>query len=90
MRRGAVSVASTIAEGYGRGSTSDDLRFLRVTRGALFEVDTQLNFVARLGLISQGMFDEIEWKCKECGRILAGLIRSMEEKLGAAEQVTDA
>lgn len=89
MRRGAVSVASTIVR-----CTDEEAR--PTTRGsfgwpgALFEVDTQLNFVARLGLISRGKFDEIEWKCKECGRILAGLIRSIEEKLGAAEQVTDA
>lgn len=85
MRRGTVSVASNIAEGYGRGSTSDYLRFLRVARGALFEVDTQLIFAVRLGLVSQEKFAEIESKCKECGRILAGLIRSIEEKLGAAE-----
>ncbi|MCC6228504.1 MAG: four helix bundle protein [Phycisphaerales bacterium] len=85
MRRGTVSVASNIAEGYGRGSTSDYLRFLPVARGALFEVDTQLIFAVRLGLVSQEKFDEIESKCKECGRILAGLIRSIEEKRGAAE-----
>lgn len=85
LRRGGVSVASNIAEGYGRASTSDYLRFLRVARGALFEVDTQLIFAVRLSFIETAKYAELEAKCKECGRILAGLIRSIEAKLGESE-----
>ena len=85
LRRGGVSVASNIAEGYGRASTSDYLRFLRVARGALFEVDTQLIFAMRLGFVEAAKYEELEAKCRECGRILAGLIRSIEAKLGDSE-----
>lgn len=79
LRRGGVSVASNIAEGYGRASTSDYLRFLRVARGSLFEIDTQLLFSKELGYLKQDDHATAQELCRECGRILAGLIRSIED-----------
>jgi four helix bundle protein len=79
LRRAGVSVSSNIAEGYGRGSTADYLRFLRVARGSLFEIDTQLLFAVRLGYLSEEKHGIVSELCRESGRILAGLIRSIEE-----------
>ena len=42
IRRCAVSIPSDIAEGYGRNSTKDYLRFLRISMGSLFELQTQM------------------------------------------------
>jgi four helix bundle protein len=39
-RRAAVSVASIIAEGQGRGAKKDFARFLRMAHGSLREVET--------------------------------------------------
>lgn len=78
LRRGAVSVASNIAEGYGRGTTDDYLRFLRVARGSLFEVDTQLEFSRDFGYLAQPAHEGAAGRVEECGRVLAGLIRSLE------------
>lgn len=77
LRRAAVSVPSNIAEGYGRGSTQDYLRFLKVARGSLYEIGTQLHIAHELGLIGHEVFNELSNTIQECGRTLAGLIRSI-------------
>lgn len=77
MRRGAIAVASNIAEGYGRGSTADYIRFLKVARGALYELDTQVLFANRLGYLNPDDLPSLKEQWAECERVLAGLIRSL-------------
>lgn len=43
MRRSVISIPSNIAEGQGRDSTREYIRFLSIARGSCFELDTQLN-----------------------------------------------
>jgi len=78
LRRAAVSVPSNIAEGYGRGTTAEFLRFLRVARGSVFEIQTQIELARRLGLTNPhaSVVDLIA----ETDRVLQGLIRSLEDK----------
>lgn len=83
LRRASVSVACNIAEGYGRGSTADYLRFLRVARGSLYEIDTQLLLALKLGYLAQDIHQSLNNQLDECGRVLAGLIRSIEEASGS-------
>ena len=78
LRRAVVSVPSNIAEGYGRGSRQDYLRFLRMARGSLYEVDTQLLLAAELGYLTGDAHDQVQAGVDEVGRIIAGLIRSIE------------
>lgn len=80
IRRASVSVASNVAEGYGRGTTSDYQRFLRMARGSLYEVETQMVIAARLGYLEGDRSAEYETKSNECSRVLAGLLKSIEAR----------
>lgn len=81
IRRAAVSVASNIAEGWGRGTTSDYARFLRMARGSIFEVETQIVIARELGFIGDEVFNPVDELLRDTGRVLAGLLRSIEKKL---------
>lgn len=77
LRRASVAVPSNIAEGYGRGRAPDYARFLRIARGSLFEMETQLIIAVELRYLDRPTFDELDTQLKECGRVLAGLLRSL-------------
>jgi len=76
LRRAAVSVASNIAEGKGRGSDKELVHFLSQARGSLYEVHTQLIIARHQHYVPDGearfLLDEVG----EVGRILNGFIRS--------------
>lgn len=42
MRRSAISIPSNIAEGCGRNHKKDSLQFFYISRGSLYELETQL------------------------------------------------
>jgi four helix bundle protein len=77
VRRAAVSIPSNIAEGFGRQSTVDMARFLRMARGSLFEVRTQVLLAERLGYCTKD--DSPHSTIDEADRVLQGLIRSLRQ-----------
>lgn len=81
MRRAAVSVPSNIAEGYGRGSTRDYVRFLWTANGSLCELETHLLMAKDLGFAGESAVAAVLQDLAETERILAALIRSLREKL---------
>lgn len=80
LRRSAVSVPSNIAEGFGRGSRVDYIRFLHIARGSLFELSTQLEFARELGYLKSDDGARLKNDLEECERVLCGLIRALESK----------
>ena len=78
MRRAAVSVPCNIAEGYGRRSTADYVRFLRVSTASLRELETQGLIVLRLGMVSSSNADVVQGLIERTHHLLAALIRSLK------------
>ena len=80
LRRAAVSVPSNIAEGYGRGSRKEYVRFLQIARGSLYEVETQLVLSGDLGYLPDREIGVLVEQVNECARILHGLIKSLSAR----------
>jgi four helix bundle protein len=77
MRRCAVSIASNIAEGYGRGSRVDYVRFLKIARGSLFELDSQCQLAIDLGFLPREAASTLAGQWTRTSQVLAALIRSL-------------
>ncbi len=75
MQRAAVSVPSNIAEGAGRGSHKEFLHFLRIARGSLSELDTQIEIARMLGFLPGN--ESLTEQSDRVGRLLTGLIKKL-------------
>lgn len=84
MKRAAVSVASSIAEGAARGSKKEFAHFLAVSRGSLSELDTQISLAQQLGFATD--VQTIEAGLDRVYRLLNGLISSTRAGLGSNYQ----
>ncbi|MBK7429173.1 MAG: four helix bundle protein [Saprospiraceae bacterium] len=52
LRRASVSMASNIAEGASRNSETDFARYLEISMGSAFEIETQLIVSREIGYIT--------------------------------------
>ena len=77
VRRAAVSVPANIAEGQGRRSSRDFIRFLSIATGSLHEVETHLLIAERLHYLDQQSLTSLLKLSAETGRIINGLLRSL-------------
>src|SRR5215469_4230124 len=80
LRRASVSVASNIAEGYGRTTKGEYINFLFHARGSNSEVETQLVIARGLGFGNEGLLSTTEELCSEVGRMLGATMRTLRSK----------
>ena len=59
LRRAVISVPSNIAEGLGRLSEKEQVRFIEIAYGSLLEVETQLELACDLHYISEEDLDGV-------------------------------
>ena len=77
LRRASVSVASNIAEGYGRITRNDYKRFLSFSFGSTFEIQTQLIICIEIGIINNEDFNESIMLSKEISAMLYAIMRKL-------------
>lgn len=79
MRRAAVSIASNIAEGHGRGTKKEFHHFLHIAYGSGAELETQFEIALELGKLKQGEYEEALGMLDEVMRMLNVLLRKVRD-----------
>ena len=85
IRRAIISVASNIAEGSGRISIKEKLRFLEISYGSLMEAYCQISIGRDLGYVSPNEFAEIRNKFFHASALLNGLRNYFSEKIKSSQ-----
>jgi four helix bundle protein len=80
MRRSAVSVAANVAEGYGRGRRLEFVRYLEISRGSLFELQTHAELARRLGWLKGPAQRELREMTRRLDALLTGLLKSAKSR----------
>lgn len=80
LRRASVSTSSNIAEGSGRNSDKDFVRFLSISIGSAYETETQLIISRRLNYVDHTKFEELATKITEIQRMLNAFSENLKNK----------
>ncbi len=74
IRRASVSIMANIAEGLGRRSNPDFIRFLRISYASCLEVQSHLYVALDLGYIDEQQFRETRALAVSAARLTGGFI----------------
>ncbi|KAF2329634.1 four helix bundle protein [Flavobacterium ginsenosidimutans] len=74
MRRAAISIPSNIAEGCGRQTSKDTIHFLHISRGSLYELETQYYLALDQKYIDESTFNIVLAQIQTCKKLLNGFI----------------
>lgn len=77
VNRAAVSVASNIAEGSGRGSNKEFAQFLKVSLGSAFEIETQMILAEAFGFVTKADNEKLMQQLRGIQKMLNGLINKL-------------
>lgn len=78
IRRASISIPSNIAEGYGRNSTGDYKRFLQISLGSLYELQTQVEICFRLNYLSNEHYTNVQQKVFELEKMINSMISKIK------------
>lgn len=80
IKRCSVSIPSNIAEGCGRQGAKETIHFLHISRGSLFELETQLYLSSDLDFLSNEELQLLLNQVTSCKKLLNGFINYYRKK----------
>lgn len=81
MRRSSQSIASNVAEGFGRSSPREFVRFLQIANGSLFELETHIELASRVKLLPPEAVDQLNNGTKAVAGPLQALIKGARRRI---------
>jgi four helix bundle protein len=88
IQRASISIMSNIAEGYGRESQNEFIRFLLIAKGSAYEVESLLEVGTMLGYISRTQFHENTLLINEISKMIRSLVATLKIPKAKDEQKT--
>lgn len=73
LRRAVISVPSNIAEGMGRVSIKEQIHFIEISFGSLYEVMCQVELAKDLGYLTELQLEQVENVVTDIAKLLSGL-----------------
>lgn len=80
IRRASVSIPANFAEGCGRDSEGELLRFMRIAMGSSSELEYEILLAQDLGYLSIEEFNEISRDLVEVRKMLNAFIQKLKAK----------
>lgn len=77
IRRSSVSIPANIAEGFGRRSKKEFRRFLNISMGSLFEIQTELEVSYNLKYLEKETFEKLYQDTREIERMMSSFISTL-------------
>jgi S23 ribosomal protein. len=81
LNRASVSIPTNIAEGCGRETEKELVRFLYIASGSAHELDYLILLASELGFIEPNKANSIISEIDEIKKMLAGLIKTIKTSL---------
>ena len=80
IRKAVVSISSNIVEGFEKNNNNEFIRYLRIAKGSIGEVRSQLEIAKAVGYITEQELLATDEKLKTLASQIGGFIRYLEAK----------
>ena len=81
VRRAATSITANLAEGSGRQSPKEKIRFIEIAFGSMTEVFCELQTACDLNYINEGELNALRPQFTEIAKMLSGLRNTLQKQL---------
>lgn len=81
IRRAVISIPSNIAEGYAKSSIKEQIKFIEISYGSYYELNTQIEIAFDLHYIDKNNYDKFLILFNEVGKLLYCYKKFLQDKL---------